>query len=220
MLNIVTLREMIWRPLGMDDENDPDLGIARADLYLNRAYWEIQDKFPFREKEKNATFSTIAGVRDYDMPEPIEALQSLSIVDPNSGKHIELNQITTGVYEDTYQEGEDYYEFPVDYTLIGCYARLLPTPKDVYKMVVKRLVVLADITNLNATPPIPQVWHEIIGYGGLWRAFIDFGDFSRAQQIKAHANALINSLTPREAKEERANTQTAGLEVIRNEYQV
>ena len=216
-LNLTQLREMLWRPLGMDDENDPDLGIVRANLYLNRAFWEIMDKFPFREKERTATFSTSAGVRDYTLPEPIEALQSLSIVTSELA-HIELNQITHNIYEDKYDEDEDKWDFPEEYHLVGCYARFWPTPDDAYKVILKRLLVLEDLSATNSTPTFPQVWHEIIGLGGLWRAYIDFGDFNRAREAKGHQVSLINTISPRETKEKSVNTQTAGLEVIRNEY--
>jgi hypothetical protein len=46
-IDLVTMRDELRDHLGQDDvELDDDA----ADLLLNRAYWELLDKFPFREK--------------------------------------------------------------------------------------------------------------------------------------------------------------------------
>ena len=194
-LNIVQLREMIWRPTGMDTDNDVDLTRTRIDLYLNRSFWEIQDKFPFREKEKTATFYTVAGTRNYDLPYPTEAIQSLAIANLDPVWTGMLDQETAEDYEEEYQEGDPYWGPPTHYVRENCFVRLRPTPDDAYKMVLRRLIVLNDLSATNA-PTIPQVWHEIIGYGGLWRAFLDFGDFNRMKETKVLQNSLLNTITP------------------------
>lgn len=218
-LDIVALRRMVWKACGMDSDDDPELPREEIDLYLNRAYWEIQDKFPFREKERRATFSTIAGVNRYDIPQPFEALLGLAIEEPDHCKHEQLEQITPETYDDKFVNTEDAYGIPVEYTRENCFVRLWPTPDAAYVITMRRLVTLADIAQSNAVPEIPRVWHEIIGYGALWRAMAESnGDLQRSQYFKAVQASLIRTITPTQAKEERANTQTAGLEVIRNDY--
>jgi hypothetical protein len=66
-LNIVNMREGIRKATGIED-GDPDLTTAQIDLYLNRALWEIDNKFPFKEKEKTVTFETVSAERNYDVP--------------------------------------------------------------------------------------------------------------------------------------------------------
>ena len=64
-----------------------------------------------------------------------------------------------------------------------------------------------------------QSWHEIVLYGGLWRAFIGMNDYQRANAAKQHQSALVASSVPVEAKEE-YDSHRAHLEVIQNEYEV
>ena len=213
MLDVAQMILALRKPLGMDEDDLPD---EEATLLLNRSYWEIIDKFNFREKEVTATFSTEVGISRYNMPQPFEALKQLSIIDPDSRQHTPLERMTAFEYEMLYNEAETERSTPEKYLREGCFARLWPTPDKVYEMVIKYWTTLADLAADN-DPAIPQVWHEIILYGGVWRGFIDIGDFARANQIKAHQVSLIDSTSPVEAKEE-FDTHTGGVEVIRAPY--
>lgn len=217
-LDMVALREMIWRPLGMDSDNETDLPRTRIDLYLNRSFWSILNKFPFREKEKYAEFLTTIGERSYDMPYDSESLGSLAIVDPITFKHLDLDQITVDYYESIYSEDTVEQGKPIKYCREGCLFRLWPTPDLQYRMVIRRLINLSDLSNANPIPLIPREWHEIIGFGGLWRALSDFGDMGRMQTVKNTQAELINTLIPVQSKEESANVHHAGLEVLGREY--
>ncbi len=213
MLDIQQLRDGLRKPLGVDIDDLPDVD---ADLLLNTSYWELIDKFNFREKEVTATFPTEIGVIRYNMPEPFEALRQLSILNPDSRKHTTLERMTKYEYENFYVEGEDQYGYPEKYLREGCFARLWPTPDKVYTMTIKYWTTLADLAN-GQDPQIPQAWHEIIKYGAVWRGYIDLGDFARANQMKTHQISLIDSMAPVEAKEE-FDTHTGGVEVIRAPY--
>lgn len=223
-LNIVSLRRMVWKPLGFRSDDQPALTRDEIDLYLNRAFWEIQDKFPFREKERTATFATVKGVRNYDVPQPFEAILHIAIEHPTTKVHSTLKQITTQTYEGEqptdphFINTEENEGMPEKYVREHCFIRLWPTPDRDYIIIQKRLITLNDISNDNSVPHIPRVWHEIIGYGGLWRAYLDFGDFQRAEHIKQHAATLIATVDSTESKEKAANTAMAGLQVIRNDY--
>src|SRR6266496_2406681 len=98
-IDLSSLRSELRDHLGVDDTDLPD---TAADLLLNRSYWEILDKFPFREKEVTATFSTVSGTRFYKGPTPFEAIQQLSIEDLNSKQHDPLDHIDSYVYEQKY----------------------------------------------------------------------------------------------------------------------
>jgi hypothetical protein len=216
-IDIVRMRRSVRRPLGMLDEDDPDLTNDDVDLYLNRAYWEVQDKFPFREKERRGTFVTQIGVRNYEMPKPFEALTGLSIVDPVSGQHTPLDYMENDRYESEYQEGENFYGTPQFYTRMDCFATLLPTPDKAYTLVLRRKIILTDLSSSNQLSSLPQVWDEILIFGAVWRGFFDFGDFARANQVKAHQVSLLDTIVPTPAKE-LGDTSRAGLEVLGREY--
>lgn len=215
-VDLANMRHRCWKALGFEDE-DPDLPVADIDIALNESYWEIQDKFPFREKEKTVRFDVIAGTRSYDMPEPYEALQSLAIKDANTGQFTNLERMSTDEYENRYDEDDSAQGPPTHYTRENCFVRLWPTPDQVYTLSMKRLITLEDLSTLANVPEIPRAWWEIIRFGGIWRLFIDYGDFSRANQIKSHQVSLINSMVPVASKEER-DSRWAGVEVHKPEY--
>ena len=217
ILDITRMRKKLRKPIGMTDEDDPDLTNDDVDLYLNMSYWEVQDKFPFREKERTGTFITQIGVRNYEMPKPFESLMHLSIVDLVTGQHQPIDKMDMDEYEIKYIEGENAYGKPEKYVREDCFARLWPTPDKLYTVVLRRLITLTDLSDINTVTPIPSVWDEIIVYGGVWRAFIDFGDFARANAMKSHQVTLLDTITPTAVKE-LGDTSRAGLEVLGREY--
>ncbi len=109
MINLPELRDELREHLGTDEDDLPD---EKADLLLNRAYWEIIDKFAFREKEVSATFATTDGTRSYNVPEPFEALRQLSIADLNNGQHRALDRMTIHTYEEIFVDDEDARGYP------------------------------------------------------------------------------------------------------------
>lgn len=216
-MDIVRMRVRVRKPLGITDSTDPDLDDNDVDEYLNNSFWEIQDKFPFREKERIGTFDTIAGTRNYEMPKPFECLRALAITDPVTLQHTPLILMDDSEYEEKYNEDPSHYGKPQKYIREGCFARLWPTPDQDYVITIRRNIILDDLSNDNSTSPLPQVWTEIIIYGAIWRAFIDFGDLARSKEIKAHQVSLLTTVRSTESKE-LDDVQMAGLEVMGREY--
>lgn len=211
-----TLRDELREHLGVDDvELDNDA----ADLLLNRAYWELLDKFPFREKEVSATFATVDGTILYSMPSPFEALRQLSIENPDTFEHTYLRKWSIREYEENYNSHEDARGYPTNYVREGCAVRLWPTPDDAYTITIKYLTVLADLSDDNDSPGIPQQWHEIILYGALWRGYVRFGDYVRSKATQGMWANMIAGIKPTEAKEE-VDTHYSGLQAILPEYEL
>jgi hypothetical protein len=218
-LNLTQMRRGIRKATGVEDEDDPDLTNDEIDLYLNRALWEVDNKFPFKEKEKTVTFRAVVGIRNYDVPKPFDAVKSLAIFDRYSGQSQTLRYMETFEYENLYIDDgtTNNYGKPIGYTRENCFVRLYPTPNYEYLISLKRLITIEDLSATHDSPDIPQVWHEVLQFGGLWRALIDFGDIGRANQIKNHQISIINSIVPTESKEE-GRDKYAGLEVLRRGY--
>lgn len=215
-MEIDQMRDELRSIVGMDDTDLPD---DKTDLFLNRSYWEIIDKFHFREKEVTVTFSTIAGTRLYNMPSPFEALRQLSITDPNTNKHQRIDRETIDTYEAEYDPDEEEQGLPLFYVREGCAVRLRPTPDAEYEITQKYWTTLSDLSDTNTAPNIPQSWHEIILYGAAWRTYISIGDFVRANECKKHQKSLIDSAVPVEAKEE-YDSHRSGLAPQIREYDV
>lgn len=211
------MRRRVRKPLGID-EDDTDLSSDDIDELLNISFWEIQGKFPFREKEKTVTFVTVPGTRNYDLPRPYDAIQGVSINDAYT-RRTKLEAMSPDEYERRYtDETADYNRgFPTHYVREGCMFRLYPTPNEGWTVTLRRLITLDDLADDNLTSGLPQEWNEIIVFGAIWRAFIDIGDFARANQVKSHQITLINSTVPTQSKEER-DYSAAGIELIRRDY--
>jgi len=215
-LNINALRSGIKKPLGMDD-TDTELTNDDIDLYLNRSLWEVDNKFPFKEKEKTVTFPLIEGIRNYSVPVPYEAVKTLAVIGQYDELSHPLRYMEVFEYNSLYDTSEFARGQPTGYTRENNFIRFYPTPDYEYTIVLKRLILLDDLSDTNSEANIPRVWHEIIMFGGLWRALIDYGDIARANHIKNHQIALINSTVPVQAKEE-GQDKFAGVEVLRSDY--
>lgn len=216
MLSIQQMRDKVRLITG---EDSTDLDDTAADVLLNQAWWEIIDKFPFREKERTDRFDMEIGRRDYPTPQPFEAIQTISVVTPEDGAHRRLERMTTTFYEENFREDTtvsnvvDQKGIPQRYFRRGDGMVVWPTPDKAYETVIYYLVTLADLEKGDVDfPVIPQVWHEIIYLGGTWRRLIELGDFARSREIKNHQIALINSTSPVEAKEEQ-DTHLGGVDL-------
>ena len=203
---------MILELRGYTGEDSSDLPDDSALILLNQSWWEIMDKFQFREKEFTASWTTVAGTINYPVPQPFEALRMISIVDLN-GQHYKLKRMIPSVYENVYSSDSSQQAIPTDYVREGCMIRLWPTPDQTYTIIAKYWTVLADLSTTGHTlPEIPQVWGEIILYGAVWRRYGKLGDIARSAYFKNLQVGLINSTSPVETKEE-YDSKESGLEV-------
>lgn len=212
MLDVATLQSELLEHLGVeanDAKFQPDVLLT----LLNRSFWEILEKFPFREKEKTSTFLTVAGERLYGLPTDFESVRQLSIEDA-AGYHGTLDRWTPFQYENYYINREDYQGRPVAYVREGGCVRLAPTPDDVYTIILKHLISLEDLSADNVEVAIPRVWHEIILYGAVWRGMVRMRDYEHANQAKAHQVNLIQGIDPVPAKEAE-DTHYGALQPIR-----
>lgn len=215
MLDVPT---MILQLRGNTGEDESDLTDDQCILLLNQSYWEILDKFEFREKEVTAFQQTIVGVPNYPAPIPFESIRMISIQDPNSLQHFKLDRMLPSVYENTLNDNIAQQDFPRKYVREGCLFRLWPTPNGAYNLTLKYMTVLADLdSSTNPLPPIPQVWGEIILYGATWRRYGQIGDLVRKQSFQNDQARLINSTSPVETKEE-GDSKEARLEVMGQGY--
>lgn len=207
-LNLQNLRDSLRKSTGEDITDLPD---TEADLLLNRSFWEIIDKLPFREKEKTCTFVTVPGSALYAVPTNFEAIRTASIEIANTLEHVTLKLMTIQTYEDSYQNQTYAQAQPEWYLRENNYVRLFPTPDAIYTVTLKYNMSLSDLTPALAIP-IQPVWHEIIEFGGTWRRFKELNDYGRMKEIRQLQRELIGGITPTEAKE-KADTKFAGLSV-------
>lgn len=209
-LSLENMRSILRNATGNDEDDLPD---DDADLLLNRSFWALTDKFPFRVKEIEATFPTVIGERKYSVPVLFEALRSLSIKDPDTLRWEPIDRVGSKYYDSYLSDKPDERSMPDRYMREGKCIKLLPIPDKVYTIRMRYLMTLADLSNTNDTPSIPQVWHEIIAFGAAWRKFFEIGDHVRMQTTKKLQNFSIAEIVPEEAKEE-IDSSRIGLGVL------
>lgn len=186
-------------------EDETELSDADALKYINRAYWGLLNRYPFKEAEETVTFDVAASTALYELPTDFSAIRLIAIENPDTGKHTPLNRMTPYEYEKifvnpTITDGVE--GFPTSYVREAACIRLYPTPDEAYTMTLKYWKDLSDLASLATAPNIPRTWHEILLTGAVYRRFMVLGDFQRANAFKAENIQLIDSAVPVEGKEE------------------
>lgn len=211
-MSLTNLRTELRYSLGVDSIDFPN---PRVDELLNRALWELTEKFPFRETETSTDFTLLANTAKYTMPGNFEALLDITILDPNTNQWTALLRSTKVNYDSSLNTTV----VPVSSAVIPCeYVRdndciiFFPTPVIGYDVKMRYIKSITDLTDNTATLGLPQSWGEIVLLGATWRGFISLGDYERANAAKSHQISLISSSVPVEAKEE-FDTHYGGVEV-------
>lgn len=215
-LDLTALRSMVRTALGTEVNETTD---ATVDQWLNRSWWDILNRMPFKENETFVPFTTLVGQRLYALPVSFEAVRSMGIEADglNLNQHQSLNPWTEREYENAYNSNEFLQSMPCYYVREGNCIKLFPTPDKVYTITLYYWINLADLSDPALAPIVPRSWHEVIGYGAIWRGWTDLNDWTRGQVIREFTEGLINGLVPVESKEQ-MNWQRARTPVLGNPY--
>lgn len=220
-LSLATLRTEVLSELGIDSDDLDASGSTELDLLINRSWWEIMDKFDFREKEASSTFDTVSGTSEYDIVAEIDpiiwdALQNVSINDPDSEQQTNLIAKTIQWYRANYNANTELYAMPTNYIRSNNNIILFQTPDDAYTITLDHLAILADVP--SAGPQCPQSWHEVIMYGAVWRGHMKFRDYNSANAVKAHQISLIATSQTNSGKEDKMASKLYGVSVPTREF--
>lgn len=213
MISVDQLIVKLRRATGVD-EDDPDWTIPDLLLVLNQSWWEILNKFDFREKESSYTITTVEGTYTYPVDNLQEAFLSASIINPITMQSNKLDPMSIAFFQETYNDNAliqiQYQGQPNLYYRNGSDLILYPVPDQPYTIKAQMLLSLADLASGNY-PDIPREWDELVLYGAVWRVFLETGDVLRADYFVNHQTRLINNTVPVQSKEETDFTRTAKL---------
>ena len=215
-INLADLRTELRIHLGYESDGTDDLSDVSADLLLNRAFWELLNKFNFREEECSIEF-TVAEDEDFiSLPTLFESLRKLSILNSDTNKWTPLTRIDIQEFERLANDDTSAKGAPESYFREGVGIRLLSSaggaPDATYTLRIKHRVTLADLSDGNTEMVLPEVWHELVLLGGNWRGLHRLRDFEGAREVRNVQIGMINSTVEVESKEE-VDSPLAGVEI-------
>lgn len=210
-IDVDTLILELREHLGLSDQAS-ELDDSDALLILNRSWWEFQNKTALREKEKTVEFDISEASDFYEVPQPIEAIKTLTIVDPDTLEQTQLDRMSQAFYSDNANDSVDLREKPRKYLREKDGFKLFPHPDKVYRLKMFRYITLDDLVS-GGDIEVPQFWHDVILYGGVYRGFMRLNDLNRAEFFRNQQADIMNTSVPTEAEEE-ADSKLAGLQVV------
>ncbi len=215
-IELETLRDELRQHVGVDTD---DLDDNDADLLLNRSFWELMNKFRFRETECTAESTLAIGDRFLSLPLPphlFEALRKISVQNIETLEWDVLTRISLTTHENSASDDIEDRGPPCFYFREQNGIRLQSVGGGgvdrTYKIRVKYWQTLIDLDDQNTEVALPQVWHEILLYGGVWRLYRRLGNHPLGREMRNTQIDLINSTAAVEAKEEE-DSQMSGIEI-------
>lgn len=215
-MELETLRDELRAHTGVDVD---DLDDNAADLLLNRSFWELMNKFRFRETECTAESMLTLGDAFLSLPVAphlFEALRKISYKDPVTLEWRVIRRQTIDSLENNASDDVDDRGPPKWYTRdqngiriqsVGGAGVDLP-----YEIRIKYWVTLEDLDDQNTEVPLPVAWDEILLFGAVWRLYRRLGSHALGREMRNAQIDLINSTAAVEAKEEE-DSQLAGIEI-------
>lgn len=222
-IDLDVLRTELRVHLGYEEDGTDDLSNDDADLLLNRAFWELLNKFNFREEECSIEFTVDEDDDFISLPTLFESIRKLSILNSDTNKWTPLVRADIQEFERVANDDDSAKGAPENYFREGVGIRLYSdaggAPDATYTLRIKYRVTLADLDSGNTTLVIPDVWHELVLMGGHWRGLHRLHDYEGAREIRNTQIGMINSTVEVEAKEE-VDSPLAGIEIPRELTQI
>lgn len=219
-LTLEGMRTLVRRGVGGADEVDmPD---SMVDEYLNMSLWDLEARYPFKEKECVITAPLLAGVREYGLPSMLDAIINVSIIDTeDEHKRFKLHRITfarEGESPDGVSE-EGARGFPIWYHRRNWTLVLTPVP-DVSDRYIVEVTLWRTIASLIEgsvdTVDLPRNWHELVVEGAITRAHFYNEDYNLAQQAANFQIGKVRAAVAVVTKEEK-DARYARLRVMRDD---
>lgn len=191
---------------------DQELSDPAALLLLNRSWWEFQNKTPLREQEKTVEFDISSASNFFEMPEPFEAIRLITVIDPDTEEQFVLERMSQEFFNENFIDNVDLRARPTHYLREDQGFKVYPHPDRVYRVKMLRSITLSDLV-ADGELIVPDFWHEVILFGGVYRGFLRFNDHIRGEFFRAQQADIMNTAMPTEGQEEQ-DSQLAGLRIV------
>lgn len=218
-LTLTELEDEVYDNTGTE-ETDPDLERPIVRQYLNRSYWEVDNKLNFRQQDNIYTFVMTPSVNSYPITNYVNdfaAIRHVTILDPVNDPSYWQEVIQTDYSnlldeEDTQNPSQ---AVPTRYARYGNNIVFNVLPASAYQVKVLYKKKLGNIA--SGGPDIPEEWHEAILYGAIGRVWMRLSYTTRANQAFAYQTQLISTMLEAQSREDRDYSRSAG-QIIRRKY--
>lgn len=218
-LTLQEMRDLVRE--GMGNLTPADIPNDKVDRFLEMSFWELEAKYPFKEKECRYDFPLVVGTNEYLIANfdnldliDVEALQSVSVLDLDNINH-PLARMTQSWWDTVYShaKGSDFFGLPRYYVRMDETLQLHPTPDKIYTLRIYMLKTLLTVIETPNNPDLPRSWHELVIEGAITRGLYYKQDYTASRESANMQLAKIRTSVPVEATEER-DSHYAGLEVL------
>lgn len=213
-LTLARMRYLVRKGLG--GLTSSDLDDTDTDELLNMALWDLDGRYPFKEKECRVSATLTAGTDKYDLPSYTDAVMSVAVVDMDHPEKLhKLARMTHDWYDaNAYEDSTDVRGQPERYLRRDDYLLFWPIPDDAYPIWVTLWRTVSSLLDgsVEATG-LPRTWDEIVVQGAIERGHFYHEDYNLARQASDFQTDKIRTAVPIEAKEER-DSRYAGLQVL------
>lgn len=198
---------------GLGGLDSDDLTDVETIEYLNLALWELEDKFPFRAKETEMRFPLVAAQFEYSLPSTLDAVSSLALIDSEGQRHKlerksrawmdeNINEVSTGASPTFYLRE--------DTTLI-----VYPIPDAVLTMILTlKISVSTLLAGVVDETGLPRNWDVLVVQGAVVFGHFFAGDYNESRQASNFQVSAIRSAVLNIAKEEKADSRYARMNVL------
>ena len=205
---------------GLDDQDLPD---TEAEELLNLSFWDVSDRFHFVEKECRVESVTVAGQREYAVPNEVDSLISISLkeidLEPaaadDDSNWVKMERASWHKNDETRLDSADSQEFPRAYVRRDQTLVLMPTPDKAYPM---QIMMFRTLQSLEAgtvdTTGLPRNWHSIVVMGALRLGHFYNQDYNEARQAQNFQVSEERKAVLSAQQEEKFDSRYARLRVI------
>lgn len=217
-LSLTRMRALVRKGLGGLDSDD--INDTEVDELLNLAFWDVEERFPFKEKECRVEFPLTIGENMYLVPGnatgtnllDLEAIKSVSVV-TDEGDVWPVARMTQEHWDSiagVLRDRDDISTLEVDsYGLPSRFVRmdesiiLHPVPDKVYRLRVYFLKTLKSIVSGTVEQiNLPRGWNLMVVQGAIGHGHFFMQDYNLTNQAEAIQARKINSAVAISVKEE------------------
>ena len=214
-LVLQNLRDDLREAIGYQDDTEFDN--TKCDRVLNRSFWEVIEKIPFKEKEKTVQFPTIAGFNLYQVPSDYDAIRSIFWINDLDNTQKQIRRLSPEAQEEMFVDSEDQWGDPEFYYRENQCLKFWPIPNRELTITLLYWKDLADLDGADSEFPLQKVYYDIVLFGAVYRQALTLKQIPLSNTYRDQQSALLRGLEPK-IETEKNDSRYAAVEVILPDY--